>query len=260
VHQRIVPFRTYDRLKWADTDSRLEDQENTLAWGRKVGILGWYDYMYGSPYLIPRVYFHQMAEYLKFGYKNKVRALYAEAYPNWGEGPKLYIALKLLWNPDQDVNALLKDWYIAAVGEDAAPFLEAYYAHWEKFWTQRISQTEWFKVPGFVRYYHPGYLDAIDYDEIAESRYFLEKTIDKVKTEAQKNRAALLMKAFEYYEASVYSYLGIIKNKPIEGKPRRYFEMMNEKRLILVNEFQNNPVLLHPIRFDNPPLKGLRWK
>jgi alpha-glucuronidase len=41
--------------------------------------------------------------------------------PFWGEGPKPWIYNKLQWNPNQNVDALLDDWYRAAVGEQDAP-------------------------------------------------------------------------------------------------------------------------------------------
>ncbi|HCU33987.1 MAG TPA: hypothetical protein DGT21_00660, partial [Armatimonadetes bacterium] len=63
-----------------------------------------------------------------------MKAHYAEIYPNWGEGPKPYIHLKLWWNPDRDVDALLDEWYVRCVGPDAAASLKQYYAIWERFW------------------------------------------------------------------------------------------------------------------------------
>jgi hypothetical protein len=102
VHPRIIPYMTYDRLKWVHRKFEVPGKKITKLWRKKSSTLGWYDYIYGTPYLIPRVYFHKMADYYRYGYGNGVRAMYAEAYPNWGEGPKLYVALKLQWNPKLD--------------------------------------------------------------------------------------------------------------------------------------------------------------
>ncbi|MBT3292502.1 MAG: hypothetical protein HN380_34695, partial [Victivallales bacterium] len=129
-------------------------------------------------------------------------------YPNWGEGPKLYISLKLQWNPQADVDVLLKDWYEHCVGPEAAPHLAAYYAKWEDFWTRRILTSPWFTKGGqYLRFNHPGYLADVDLEQdIAVSRQLLEKTISLAKTAKQKARAQLLFQAFEYYEASAYAY------------------------------------------------------
>jgi hypothetical protein len=95
VHSRIVPFMTFDRMKWVSDRFANEGHTMTERWREKSLYLGWYDYIYGTPYLVPRVYFHTMANYLRWGRDHGVCSIYAEAYPNWGEGPKSYLALKL---------------------------------------------------------------------------------------------------------------------------------------------------------------------
>jgi len=74
-------------------------------WAEAAIELGWCDYIYSDQmYYIPRIWFHEMADYLSYGCNNKVRYYYAEAYltEHWCEGPKLYLTLKLLWNPNLD--------------------------------------------------------------------------------------------------------------------------------------------------------------
>ena len=251
VHPRIVPFMTYDRMKWIDRLSESKGKALTEKWDKQSFRIGWYDYIYGTPYLVPRVYFHKMAEYYKFAYEHGVHAMYAEAYPNWGEGPKLYIALKLQWDPYLDVDALLKEWYVAAVGIQAADDLEKYYQLWENFWTNRVKMSNWFQCgEQFLCFKQPGYLDQVTYEDIDKSRRFLKNVIRKTKTPEQKQRADLLLNAFEYYEASVVSYLGLVEKKYQPGKNSEYYKKMSKKRLNLVNSFENDPVLVHPIRFD----------
>ena len=227
VHPRIVPFMTYDRMKWIDAQLRADGQQMTRRWHEVSPVLGWYDYIYGSPYCLPRVWFHEMAEGYRFGHANGVRAMYAEAYPNWGEGPKLYVSLKLQWDPAQDVDALLRDWYVRAVGPEAAADLAAYYAHWENFWTRRIRTSRWFSKTGqYLAFYNAGYLADVGQEEIAASRTLLERTLAKAQTGPQKARARLLLRAFEYYEASVYAYGGQTprrtarRRRPQRPKPR----------------------------------------
>ncbi len=200
-----------------------------------------------------------MADYYKYGYAHGVRAMYAEAYPNWGEGPKLYITLKLQWNPNLDVDALLKDWYVCAVGKDGAPDLVAYYDHWEGFWTERVVKSKWFTMGGqYLRFYNPTYLDIVTYDDISKSRKLLESVVAKTKTKKQRARSELLLRAFEYYEASVVSYLGLVKNMRENGKNKEYYENINRKRYQLVDAFEKDPVLRHPLRFDERYEK-LNW-
>ena len=244
-------------------------------------MLGWYDYIYGSPYCLPRVWFHQMAGDYRFGYANGVRAMYAEAYPNWGEGPKLYVSLKLQWDPRQDVDALLRDWYVRAVGPDAAGDLAAYYAHWEDFWTRRIRDSRWFSKTGqYLAFYNPAYLADVSEEEIAHCRTLLERDGGQSPTGAQKARAKLLLRAFEYYEASVYAYGGQAgpagktggdKPEPpsvpaseaarLAAHPRgnRCLQMAR-RRQRLVDEFTKDPVLVHPLGGKTlPQLGGQDW-
>lgn len=254
VHPRIVPFMTYDRMKWIDPVVQGQGRDLTERWAKQSPRVGWYDYIYGTPYLVPRVYFHKMAEYYRYGYESGVRAMYAEAYPNWGEGPKLYLALKLQWNPYLDVGTLLQEWYVAAVGSRAASDLASYYDLWEDFWTNRVKDSKWFTHGGqYLRFDDPGYLDVVTYEDIEKSRSLLEAVVAKTETPEQKERAKLILRAFEYYEASVIAYLGLVRNTKRPGKDKKYYEEMNQKRLNLVNEFENDPVLIHPLRFDQRP-------
>jgi hypothetical protein len=255
----------------------------TRRWHEVCPVLGWYDYIYGSPYCLPRVWFHQMAGDYRFGYANGVRAMYAEAYPNWGEGPKLYVSLKLQWDPRQDVDALLRDWYVRAVGPAAAGDLAEYYAHWEDFWTRRIRDSHWFSKTGqYLAFYNPAYLADVSEEEIARCRTLLERTAAKTRTAPQKARAKLLLRAFEYYEASVYAYGGQAgpAGKTGDGKPGKMplaapateadalallqrgnrCLQMARRRQRLVDEFAKDPVLVHPLGGKTlPQLGGQDW-
>ncbi|NOX53634.1 MAG: DUF4838 domain-containing protein [Planctomycetes bacterium] len=271
VHPRIIPYMTYDRMKWADPDLRAEGERLTRWWHRTSPVVGWYDYIYGTPYCVPRVWFHLMADYLRFAQANGVRAFYAEAYPNWGEGPKLYATLKLLWDPHQDVDVLLRDWYVRAVGPDAADALAEYYTLWEDFWTRRVLNSAWFTQGGqYLRFNNPSYLAEVTKPDIRRSRELLERAVKLARTEKQKARAKLLLRAFEYYEASALAYAGA--GSKVLAVPRTETEAlasinqalekleMARKRLRLAEEFVRHPVLVHPL----PPsryslLSGAGW-
>jgi hypothetical protein len=144
VHPRMIPYMTYDRMKWLVPEIEKEGHEMTREWAAASPTLAWYDYIYGGQYCVPRVWFHKMGDYYRFGFANNVRCSYAEAYPSedWREGPKLYVSLKLLWDPSRDVDELLDEWYRCAVGPGAAPALAAYYRFWEEFWAGPGLETE----------------------------------------------------------------------------------------------------------------------
>jgi len=183
LDERLVPFITYDRMKWSDPNLARLGKAHTEAWAAKATVLGWYDYIYGGQfYLMPRVYPHAMADYLRYGYAQGVRHYYAEAYPSgdWHEGPKLYVALKLLWDPAQDVEAILRDWYQSAVGPAAAPALARYFDFWEDFWTRRVLTTGWFRNNGNRQYLDFGssaYADALTLNDLDACAKALEEAV-----------------------------------------------------------------------------------
>ena len=270
IHESIIPYMTYDRMKWVHADIRAAGEQATRDWHAMSPVVGWYDYIYGTPYCLPRVWFHHMADYYRFGHANGVRALYAEAYPNFGEGPKLYISLKLQWDPSQDVDALLDEWYERCVGPDAAADLKAYYAFWEDFWTRRILDSSWFTEGGqYLRFSTAEYLQDVAPGEIAECRRLLEAAVAKARTDPQKARAGLLLRAFEYYEASAVAYAapdeagGAIDDEAAalavlgEGITRAE---MGIKRRGIVEALSADPVLQHSLTLDRfPALSGDSW-
>ncbi|MGE0824678.1 MAG: DUF4838 domain-containing protein [Candidatus Binatia bacterium] len=269
VHTRIVPFLTYDRLKWSDPTIRTQGQRISDRWQRASTQFGWYDYIYGTPYCVPRVYFHTMADYYRYGAAHGVRAMYAEAYPNWGEGPKLYIAIKLQWDPTLDVDALLREWCEKAVGVDAAGDLLAYYQLWEHFWTVIMPQSPWFTMQPreYLPFTRPEYLGLIT-DQVWKSQRLLDAVVAKARLPEQRARAVLLSQAFSYYEASALSYIGLkhggarsmtgCQTDAIETtQGQDSYESLAGKRRVLIDKFQSHPVLLHPLRFEG--YETLRW-
>ncbi|WP_158606734.1 DUF4838 domain-containing protein [Paenibacillus ginsengarvi] len=262
---RVVPFLTKDRMAWADPAVEAAGKAQVAAWAAVSDNLAWYDYMYGTPYLLPRVYNHLMADNYKYAKQAGVSAHYAELYPNWGEGPKPWLSAKLQWDPDADEDALLQEWYVRAVGPTAAADLAAYYDHWEQFWTDRVLSTDWFqsrKMTTYLEFNYSEYLNLVTDQEIADSRALLESVVAKAQTAPQKARANLLLRAFEYYEASALSYP---KDEPaptdstsalalLDGLDTRRLNL--QKRLTLVDEFKSDPVLAHPL---DPRTYSLEW-
>jgi hypothetical protein len=96
----------------------------------------------------------------------------------------------------------------------------------------------------------------------------LELVVSKTKMPDQRARAIIIFRAFEYWEASAISYLELKEEdsklsdtqntRSGGGKARKeHLKKIKEKRLTLIDEFQNDPILIHPLRFDR--YKGLQW-
>ncbi len=270
MHPRLIPYMTYDRMQWIDPEPRAAAEELTKRWAEAAGTVGWYDYIYGAAYLVPRVYPHVMGEYYSFAHDNGVRGLTAEAYPNFGEGPKLYVSLRLQWDPTQDVDALLDEWCTLAVGAEAAPSVRSYYDHWEDFWTRRILDSNWYaRGRQYLPFNSPTYLEDVTAEEIAQSREWLQAAIANAGTEDEQARAKLLMRAFEYYEASALAYprtgptpelateddaLGFLAGVQMRS------EMAEKRRQLAKVEFAGDPFLHHCMDIDRyPAISGIDW-
>ncbi|HWL52584.1 MAG TPA: DUF4838 domain-containing protein [Chthoniobacteraceae bacterium] len=208
VDRRIIPFLAYDRMQWLKPNLKQDDQARTERWSRAAANLGWYDYVYGAWYRLPRVYFNEMAEYLRWARNHNVRYYYAEAYPNWtGEGPKMWLMMKLLWNPDRDVDALLDDWCRHAVGAKAAPYLKAYFRNWETFWVEDAATSSWM-VDGktYCNFADPGYLAHVSPEFLAKSEGLLKQAADQPKSPEERDRMKLIEKMWLYYRDGVITY------------------------------------------------------
>lgn len=252
LHPRVIPFITYDRAKWIVPKFRRQGHRLTEDFLDKAQYIGWYDYIYGSPYLLPRVYFHQMTQTYRYAAdKDRIKFIYAEASPNFGEGPKLYIALKLFWNPSSDVDSLLKEWCELAVGREASKPLLKYYRHWEHFWTKRVKKSDWITEKGqWMWFGEPDYLKLVKTEEIAQSRAWLEEAHSRAITAPQKDRASILLRAFEYYEASAYSFWFFVEKRPGLVREPAFYKKMTQKRRQLVKDFESHPLLKQKFRFD----------
>ena len=257
LHPRIIPYMTYDRMKWVHPEIRDHGEQLTRDWAEKSPTVGWYDYIYGRPYQLPRVWFHHMADYYRFARDNSVQALYAEAYPNFGEGPKLYVSFKLQWDVDRDVDELLEEWYVACAGEQAAPLLARYYAHWEDFWTRRILDSAWFRIAGQYLPHRrdPSYLLDVTEEELAQSRDWLWQALALTETDEQRARVQILLDAFSFYEASAICYqVGALAQEPPADEAaalarldrvERAMVLGRERERLAGEVFPEHPVLLN---------------
>jgi hypothetical protein len=137
LHPALMPWLT---LSFADCwDAAYRDRlyAHVDRWGRAAGRIGIYEWLHGQGFLIPRIYSHSLAEGLRRTRQNGAEGFYAEAYANWGlDGPKLWIAEKLAWDPSQDVDALIDRW-CEALFEDAAKPMRAYFDFLEAAWTRQ---------------------------------------------------------------------------------------------------------------------------
>ena len=225
LHGNLVPFMTFDRMMWIDKQKEAGGHALTDKWKALTNQLGWYDYIYGGAYDLPRVYFHHCADYIRWGYAHGVRHYYAEYYPreDWHEGPKYYLFMRLLWNINTNVDETLDEWYRLAVGPKAAPYLKEYYARLEEFWTKRVQSTEWFSLGHqYLNFHSNNYLAAYSLQDVEKSEELMNKVLELADN---KPRAQHLMDAFQKSKRDIImklKHLEILKNLETREIPLLY--------------------------------------
>jgi len=199
LEDNVIPFITQDRHMWVLPSSKQEGIEISKRWQQATKEYGWYDYVYGSVYLVPRIYFKHYHDYIKIAHDLNVRYYVAEYYPNWIEGPKGWVMTKLLWKPYQDLDALLNDWYINAVGAKSAKHLKEFYELWETVWTEEMSKSKWWKKRGtFLSFNNQNYVNDISYDKIVKADELLTLAYKNVSTSIQRERMESLLDMWEF--------------------------------------------------------------
>lgn len=269
LHPIVVPYLTRDRYGWVDPRVRRSDMELHADWERVASSIGWWDYTWGSPYAVPRIYGSATRDAYRYAAAHRVPGVFTQADPNWGEGPKHWIFTKLLWNPERSADDLLTEWCLRAAGPDAADDLIAYFHAWEKYWTQDAPDLPWFRAGNQAIYYNwldPSPVGPVTPELIAESRRRLESARDKTTTLIHRSRVSTLLRAFEYYEASALSYPRPTP-QPIDTSTAR--ELLDHtastidssvgyaaRRLALIDEFAADPLLKHVV---DARRAGLVW-
>lgn len=211
-HDSMIPYITKDRLAWVDEEQKAQGDRITSEWLERCSQLGWYNYEYGSAYVVPRIYSTQMQENLQFAKTKDVKYLFSEAMFSVDEGAKPHVFAMLNWDPDCSIRKLERRWYRKAVGAKAAPYLEDFYKLWEEIWTEDIPQSEWFadcKNFTYLQFFYFDYLDGIPLTKLKIARKYLDKALTAVQKsgdENQKKRMDAIIKLYDLDEATALSY------------------------------------------------------
>jgi hypothetical protein len=238
INSHIVPFLTYERMRWSYDSLKNAGHQLTDSWAKLSHSIGWYDYTYGLDYLVPRVWFHEMQDYLIWGTKHKVKYYYAELYPNWGEGPKPWIQSKLLWNPHYNVDSLLNVWYLRMAGNEGAPKLKAFYTIWEKFWTHDIYSSKWNTNKGqYLNFSDFSYLEAVPQEYITKADDLINSAYQFTATDLQKQRVGKLLEMWNIYKMAMLLY----QKSQLSDKRQQALTSSSEF-LALLNKLEKDPL------------------
>ena len=143
LEPNVAIYLTQDTAQHLDPQYRDKDRDFIRTWRTKCDHVCKYDY-YGLGWVLPRFFPHLLADDIKFQHCTGVRGFYAEAYPHWpGFGLQIWLASKLWWDSDQDVETLL-DEFFRRLFHKAAGEVRAFYDRLEIIW-QRPRQGRWFQ-------------------------------------------------------------------------------------------------------------------
>ncbi len=202
IHPMIIPYLTNDRAQWMHSDFKEKDKKLIKAWTEAAKTVGIYDYYYGWGYVIPRFYPHHIEESLKYSYEVGVKGFYAEAYPNWGlDGPKLYLAARLLWDTNLNVDDLLEEYYSKFFGGAELP-MRKFFSRIEEIYTSQKGPGKWLKDKRKpleqLELFHPGV--------VTELTQLLNEAYTNAQESIVKERIKFIQDTFKYTELNSKMY------------------------------------------------------
>ena len=166
---------TQDVGAWHDPAYRAEDEALARAWTKAAGAFGVYNYT-SEMWLLPRSYPRLMADAVRFYADIGAVVMTNESWPTWWyAGPMMYARAKLMWNPDEDVDTILRDYYTGFFGPAHEPMKRLYERFEETVMTERPGR--WFygigSVPEQIALWTPEQLEASIADVREASRLAL---------------------------------------------------------------------------------------
>ena len=193
----VVPMVCEEFKFYVDPIYRARLEKRLLEWDKTASTLGWWDYGFEGSLLVPAYNPKFNAAFLKELYhKHNLRFYFCEWSPGpaWKNTPEIYMMAKLLWDIDQDADALIDEWFDLAVGKEAAVPFKKYYAVWENFWNNEVVKTEWFRSRGdkeipFLQRRDCRYMDALTYEMIDEALKYINETVELAPEGKEKMRA-----------------------------------------------------------------------
>jgi len=196
----VLVVITQDVGAWHDPEYRAQDLRLARAWADAAGAFGVYNYT-SEMWLLPRSYPHMMATALRFYDEIGAVAITNESWPTWWYcGPMMYARAKLMWDPQQDVDEILDDYYSGFFGPAHAPMKRLYERFEQCMMTERVGR--WFygigSVPEQIALWTPERLAACLADLAAARRMADAKPFDA--------RVAFVAVGFALTEAILREY------------------------------------------------------
>ncbi len=188
----VVVATTLDVLQHYDPAYRDRDRELIREWSRRVKRLHGYVY-YGLGWFTPRTSPTLVAEDLRFAARNGVRAITCEASPFWAWcGPMHYVATRLQWNVEEDVDRLLDEFYRDCFGS-VAVHMRAYHDACERYWT-RPRTGRWLEGLEVLSFEEA----MADVSVLREAQRHLDEALQKAREGIERDRILWIKPGFDF--------------------------------------------------------------
>jgi hypothetical protein len=197
IHPRVMPVLTSDRAQWHDPLYRAEDKALIKRWAESGAerVATW-DYYFGAPYPYPRQFNQWIIESLRHLNANGVDILFSQLPSVWGmDGAKAWLTSELLWDPFQDAEALLGEYYINFFGAASGP-IRGFYEYAEQYRNENEGKADWIKF-----YKDEAGVGLFDERALSEMRALLRAAADSVVSDPRRaERVQVVSEAFTFTE------------------------------------------------------------
>ncbi len=221
------------------------------AWAKTgVKYIGVYDYMYtfGSAFMVPQFYPHDLAKNWRTAMKNGLNALTLEVYSACAilDAPRLYVMDELGWNMDADVDALLNDYYVSMFGTNAAPAVKKFYDKLEEIYCRKLMPS-----------YYSGRRKECQFDNytLADITYLNNALDEALKCQLQpieKTRLELLKKCFSLSALCIEIAVRGRDIQKLSGTPEEIaayaakgYEALDKLQNFTMTDFEEKEIFIH---------------
>lgn len=238
LEPNVKVYITQDTSQYYDPEYREEDYRMLEKWSKCASYVGKYDY-YGL-WVLPRYYPNLVQNDLCESKALGVRAYYTEDVPKWlNEGPFLYVASKLMWDPKLNANELIDEFCEKMFGKAAEP-MKRYFKILEDTW-KKPRKGKWFEGLADIL----AEANLYDMDIIRQFEECIELALLQANDELAKERISFFAKGLQFTKHYVESN-EIMKIKPqkVESEVQikdilnmaQQLESLNNKRRIFERE------------------------
>ena len=197
IHPRVMPVLTSDRAQWHDPAYRQQDKALITRWANSGAerVATW-DYYFGAPYPYPRQFNQWIIESIKHLHQAGVDVFFSQLPAAWGlDGAKAWLAAELLWDPTQNAQALLNEYYDNFFGA-AAQAIRQFYELAEAQRNAHAGKADWIKY-----YKDPAGICLFPAKKLAAMRTKIEQAKAAVRQDPRRlARIEIVSQAFELTE------------------------------------------------------------